>query len=133
MGAVSVRNLEALTKLAWKLVLRAASRPFVRPAKADAVLAAYAADGVALVTAKERAAAPFVRRCTGCGRCDGLDTRGPAPSLLVLRLGREGQDAKIAEGSVDRLRPIAKAILQVCPERVDVPAMIAAIDRRAAR
>jgi hypothetical protein len=132
MGAVSVSNVEALMKLAMKLVGRVLSRPFSRPASAGEVVALYAGDRVSAVPAAERDAAPRVRRCTGCGRCDHLADFGPAPSLLVLRLAREGQDAAAAMDAARRLQPIAQAIEVACPERVDVPAMLASVERRAA-
>jgi hypothetical protein len=130
MAAVSVRNLEALVKLATKLVSRVLSRPFTPPATAEDVLALYAADRVAAVLEEERVWAPNVRRCTGCGRCDPVLDSGPAPSLLLLRLAREGQDAAGAIDAVRRLEPVARAIEAVCPEHVDVVAMLAQIRRR---
>lgn len=127
MGAVSVRNLEALTKLAMKLVGRALSRPFSKPSTAAEVIAAYKDDRIAAPSERERAASARVRKCTGCGACDRLADHGPAPSLLVLRLAREGQDADAAKDAARRLQPIASQIEALCPERVDVPAMLEAI------
>ena len=128
MAAVSVRNLEALIKLATKLVGRLLSRPFKGPAKAEDVLALYAADRVARVTEDERAKAGHVRKCTGCGECDVVGDLGMAPSLLVLRLCREGQDA--SELTATQLAPVAVQIAAICPEHVDVPQMVLMINRR---
>lgn len=130
MGAITVRNLEALVKLGVKLVERAVATPFAKAVSAEDVIAIYKDDRIAAVTEHERLAAPRVRRCTGCGVCDRLADSGPAPSLLVLRLGREGQDAPAVNDAVRRLQPIAEAIRDACPERVDVPALLAAIVRR---
>lgn len=128
MGAVSVRNLEALVKLATKLAGRVLSRPFQGPAKPADVLTLYADDRVAAMTEEDRARAGNVRRCTGCGECDVVGELGMAPSLLVLRLCREGQDA--SEITATELAPVAQQIADLCPERVDVPRMVLMINRR---
>jgi hypothetical protein len=128
MAAVSVRNLEALVKLATKLVGRLLSRPFQGPARPEDVLTLYADDRVALIPEQDRAKAARLRQCTGCGECDVVGDLGMAPSLLVLRLCREGQDA--SEITASELAPVSRQIAELCPERVDVPQMVLTINRR---
>jgi hypothetical protein len=123
MAVVTPRSARALLALGLRAVLHFVLFRWFAPRR----LRGYTADCAAPVLADERAA--NARRCIGCGDCDGLFDEGAAPSLVLLQLGRESADARASLAASVRLRPRAEAISALCPEGVDVSALLDRIDR----
>ena len=122
---------EAFTGLALQFWRHVLGTPWRKPRGLQQVMSDFAADGVRDVTAAERAAAPRMSRCNGCGRCDFLVAEGEPPSLVLLRVARQSNDASAAWARLSPLQPFASAITAVCPESVDVQALLARVKRLA--
>src|SRR5262245_30411648 len=107
MAAVTVRGVGALVRMALFAIWHFVSLPFRRRRGLQAVEKSYAKDGVERVLPEERAHAVQALACTACGRCDGvLLDDGPAPSVLIPRLGREHADREVSARAVARLEPV---------------------------
>jgi hypothetical protein len=119
----------AMLRLALCFVRHWLRFPFVTRRGLQALRHDYASDGVNLVLPNERATAAATTRCTGCGRCDSLVAEGDPPSLVLLRSGRESADAAFIARRLRALAPYAQAIRAICPENVDVPALILRVER----
>jgi len=126
-----LKKLAAFVRLAiafWRHVLLF---PFVKRRGLAQVSADYAPDGVSVPTRQERVLAPAFSRCTGCGRCDALVPDAEPPSLVLLFAAREGSDAPFVARRLRALAPYAQAIAAMCPEGVDVPALVLRVERLA--
>ena len=126
-----MKKLAAYVRLAvafWKHVLLL---PFVQRRGLKEVSRDYAPDGVRNVPVSERERAPQMSACTGCGRCDVLVPEGDPPSLVLLHVAREGSDTPYLARKVRALAPYALAIRALCPESVDVPAIVLKVERLA--
>lgn len=113
----------------WRHVL---STPLRKTRGLAELMADFRHEGVRDVTPKEREAAPYMSRCSGCGRCDFLAADGPdrePPSLVLLAAGRQSGDAPLMRQRLMQLQPYAVAISAVCPEKVDVPALLLRVER----
>lgn len=124
-------RISAYWLLALQFLMHWLRRPFVRQAAATAqVLAQFEREGLAPVPADARLNLADWQRCTGCGACDGVVPAGMrAPSGVMLSLGRKSQDAPAALQIITPYRPYAAAIAASCPEKIDVPALFAHIER----
>ena len=124
-----MKRLLSLGRLAFAFLRHLVLLPFVRRRGLAQISADFLPDGVRDVSLSERASGPAMSACTGCGRCDALVPEGEAPSLLLLRAARESADAPMIARRLRGLIPYAQAIASICPERVDVPALVLRIER----
>lgn len=120
---------EAFVGLALQFWRHVLTTPWRETRGLTEIMRDFAGEGIAVVTEDERNAAPYVTRCTGCGRCDFLVPDGEPPSLVLLRVSRQSGDAQAAWPRLSKLQSYAPAIAAVCPERVDVPRVIARVRR----